>query len=67
MNIKGQGPSLTLVRGHSDSSFSIFFSLETAKPIETKFHVKPSWDEQWKGLYKWLMSHDQDSRHAHIW
>ena len=39
MNIKGQGYSLTLVQGHSDSAFSNVFSLETARPIEDKFHV----------------------------
>ena len=37
MNIRGQGHSLTFVEGHSDSTFSNFFSLETAKPIEAKF------------------------------
>ena len=44
MNIKGQGHSLTLVQGHSDSTFSNFFCLETAGPIETKFHVEPPYD-----------------------
>ena len=44
MNIKGQGHLLTLVKGHSDSIFSNFFSWETAKPIEAKFHVEPQWD-----------------------
>ena len=40
MNIKGQGHhSLTLVQGHSDSTFPNFFSLETAKLIDAKFHV----------------------------
>ena len=45
MNIKGQGHFLTLVQGHSDSTFSNVFSLETAGPIEAKFHVEPPWDE----------------------
>ena len=40
MNIKDQG--------HSDSTFENFFSLETARPIEDKFHVKPSWDGEMK-------------------
>ena len=44
MDIKGQGHSLTLVQGHSDSTLSNFFSLETAGPIEAKFHVEPPWD-----------------------
>ena len=44
MNIKGQGLPLTLVQGHSDSTFSNFFSLETTWPIEAKFHMKPPWD-----------------------
>ena len=44
MHIKGQGHSLTLVQGHSDSTFSNFFSSATARPIEVKFHVEPPWD-----------------------
>ena len=45
MNIKGQSHSLTLIiQGHSDSTFSNFFSLETARPMEAKFHVEPPWD-----------------------
>ena len=36
MNIEGQGHSLTLVQGHSDSTFSNSFFLETALPIEDK-------------------------------
>ena len=45
MNIKSQGHSLTLIQSHSDSHFQIsFFSLETARPTEAKFHVEPPWD-----------------------
>ena len=44
MNIKGQGHLLTLVQGHSNSTFSNFFSLETARPIKAKFHVDHLWD-----------------------
>ena len=47
MDIKGQGHSLTLVQGHSDSTFSNFFSFETTEDsrlIEAKFHVEPAWD-----------------------
>ena len=44
MNIKGKGQLLTLVQGHSDSTFSNFFFLKTAKPIEAKFQMQPSWD-----------------------
>ena len=55
MNIKGQGHSLTLVSGHSDSTFSFFFFLETAWPIEAKFYLEPPWDggtKVWSnGLY----------------
>ena len=43
MNIKGQGHSLTLVQSHLDSTFSNFFSWETAWPIEAKFHMEPQW------------------------
>ena len=45
MNIKGQGHSLTFVQGHSASTFSYFFFLETAWLIEAKFYVEPPWDE----------------------
>ena len=39
------GPrSLTLVQCHSDSTFSNFFSSETARQIEAKFYVEPQWD-----------------------
>ena len=41
MHIRGQGHSLTLVQDHSDSTFTNFFSLETPRPIEAKFHVAP--------------------------
>ena len=44
MNTNSQGHSLTLVQGHSDSTFSNFFSLETSAPIEAKFLVDPPWD-----------------------
>ena len=44
MNIKGHGYSLTLIQGPSDSTFSNFFFLETAWPIETKFYAEPPWD-----------------------
>ena len=48
MNIKGQGHSLTFVQGHSDSTCSNFFLLETAKPIEAKFHLEPPRDKGMK-------------------
>ena len=44
MNIKGKDNLLTLVQGPSDSTFSNFFYLETARPIEAKFHVDHPWD-----------------------
>ena len=43
-NIKGQGHSLTLIQGHSDSTFSNFFSWKTAWSIEAKFYVELQWD-----------------------
>ena len=36
-----RGHSLTLVQGHSDSTFSNFFFLETVWPIEAKLYVEP--------------------------
>ena len=48
MNVKGQGHSLTLVQGHSYSTFSNFFSLETTVSIEAKFQVEPTWDKEMK-------------------
>ena len=56
MNIKGQGHSLTLVEGHSDSTFSNFFFLETAWPIKAKFYVEPPWDGRMK-VYSTGLSH----------
>ena len=44
MNSKDQDDSLTLVQGHSDSTFTNFFSFETSGPIEAKFHVEPPLD-----------------------
>ena len=44
MNIKGQGHSVTLDQGHPNSTFGNFFSIETARPIEAKFHVVTPWD-----------------------
>ena len=66
MNIKGQDQSLTLVQGHSDSTFSNFFSLETARPIEAKFHMEPPWDEGTEACSNGLDHIDQYGRHAHI-
>ena len=48
MNIKGQCHSLTFVVGHSDSTFSNLFSLETVRPIESKFYMEPPWIEGMK-------------------
>ena len=48
MNIKGQSHSVTLIQGHSYSTFANIFSLETAGPIEAKFHMEPSWDGEQK-------------------
>ena len=49
--------------------FQTFFSLETAGPIETKFHVESPWHGGTKvysnGPGHW--SHDQIGHHAHIW
>ena len=45
---QSQGHSLTLVKGHSDSTFSNVFSLDMARPIEAKFHVAPPWDGRTK-------------------
>ena len=44
MNLIGQSHSLNFVKGHLESTVSIFFSLETARPIEAKFHMDPSRD-----------------------
>ena len=68
MNIRGQGHSMTLVQGQSDLTFSNFFSLETARPIEAKYHVEPPLDWVIKVSTNGLsLDHDQDSRHVHIW
>ena len=48
MNLNEYQRLLTLVQGHSNSTFSNFFSLETARPIENKFHVDCPWDGRTK-------------------
>ena len=48
MNISGQCHSLTFIQGHSGSTFSNFFSIETLKQIEAKFRVEPPWDRGMK-------------------
>ena len=37
-----------MVQGHSDSTFSNFLTLETARLIEAKFHIEPPWDGRTK-------------------
>ena len=32
---------MDFVQGHSDSTFSILFCSETARPTEAKFHIEP--------------------------
>ena len=66
MNIKSQGHLLTLVQGHSDSTFSNFFFLETAWPIEDKFYVELHGMGN-ENLIKRSRARDQADRHAHIW
>ena len=46
MNINGQGHSLTMVQGHSDSVFCKLRFLR--KPIDAKFHMEPPWDGRTK-------------------
>ena len=58
MNINGQGHSLTSVRGHSYSTFSNFFSLETAGPIEAKILCGASMGSDWFGLISVLRPFD---------
>ena len=58
---KRHGHSMILVQGHLDSTLSNVF-LRTATPIEANLYLKPPWDKD-----KWLMSHDQNGRHVHIW
>ena len=48
VNVKGQGHSLTLVQGRSDSTYSNFFSLEPDRLIEVRFHKEPPWDGRMK-------------------
>ena len=48
IDINGQGHSLTLVQGHSVSTFSNFFSWETVKPIEADIMLSLDGMEQWK-------------------
>ena len=58
MKIKGRGHSLNFVQRHSDSTFSILFCWETARPIEAKFHMEPPWDVGNENMFKYSRSHD---------
>ena len=40
---------------------------QTIGPIELKFHVHTIYDKLTKMYAKVFWSHDQDSRHVHIW
>ena len=62
MNSKGQGHSLNFVQGYSDSTFSILFCSETARPIEAKCQMEPPCDVGNENLFKCSRSHG----HAHI-
>ena len=44
MTTQDRGHSLIFIQGKLDSTFSNFFSSETARPIEAKFHMEPPWD-----------------------
>ena len=66
INIKGRGHPLTLAHGHSESTFSNLFFLETARPIEAKFQVEPLWDEGTKICTKG-QGHITNTADAHIW
>ena len=59
VNIKGQGHSLTLVQGHSYSTFSSFFSLEIARLMKSNF--------VWRLHGIGNESEYTNGRHAHIY
>ena len=44
MKTQGQGHSVTFFQGHSDSTFSNFFSSKNTWLFELKFHMEPPWD-----------------------
>ena len=44
MTTQGHGHSLNFVRGHSDSTFSNFFSSKNTRLFEANFHMEPPWD-----------------------
>ena len=52
---------IAFIQGHSDSTFQTFSSLETARPIEAKFHLEPPCDEGQN-----LMLYVKDGCHVHI-
>ena len=48
MNIKRSRSFIDLHPRSLRFTFSNFFSLETSRPIEVKFHVEPPWDREMK-------------------
>ena len=65
MSIKSQGHYLTLAKGHSD--FKIKTSLGHYWVIWNQISYESLWVNGNENLYKWIGSHDQSDRHAHIW
>ena len=63
MSTKSQGHLLTLFEVTQIQYFQTSF---LQQPIEAKVHVELSWNGGIKCEFKWLRSHDQDGRHAHI-
>ena len=52
MTIKSQGHSLIYDQGHSDSTFSNFFSSKQARLFEAEFHMQPPWDVEMNICYE---------------
>ena len=55
MTTQGQGHSLIIVQGHSDSTYSDFFSSETTRPSEAKFYMESPWNVGNENLFNMTM------------
>ena len=67
MNIKCQGHSLTFIQGDSCPTFSNFFSLDTPKQIEPKFHVEPPLDRGMKMSLLVYVTQPQRLPYPYVW
>ena len=67
MTTQGQGHSLTFVQGHSELTFSNFFSSKKHQAIWSQISYGASMGCWYENMFKCSKSHGQDGVQAHIY